>query len=105
MPTLDSILVFSPHGTDDFCRARILSTACPSPGTPSPEATRGTNHEVSDSLSHRTDRWAVNFLPGVWSERRPDDSPAARFAVFLANVRASLHPPFRSLSPCRTRLP
>ena len=28
----------------------------------------------------------------------PTSSPAARFAVFLANVRASLHPSFRSLS-------
>src|ERR1700733_9370805 len=72
----------SPHATDDFSYARILATACPSPGTTSPDATRGTNHEAFDFLSQRTDRWAVNFLPGVWSESRPDDSLAARFAVF-----------------------
>src|ERR1700719_762797 len=84
--------------------ARIISIVRPSPGTPSPDATRGTNHEVSDFLSHRTDRWAVNFLSGGWAERRPDDSPAARVAVFFANVRASLHPSFRSLSSCRARL-
>src|SRR5579872_3747173 len=80
-------------------------TVRPSPGTPSPDATRGANHEVSDFLSHRTDRWAVNFLSGVWSEKRPDDSPAARSALLFANVRASLHPSFRSLSSCRARLP
>src|SRR5271157_3082163 len=75
------------------------------PSGPRFHVTRGTNHEVSDFLSHRTDRWAVNFLPGGWSERRSDDPPTARFAVFFANVRASLHPSFRSLSPGRARLP
>src|SRR6202021_1651371 len=89
---------------DGFYGARIISIVRPSPRAPSPDATRGTNHEEFDFLSHRTDRWAVNFLPRVWSERRPDDSPAARLAIFFANVRASFHPSFRSLSPCRARL-
>ena len=104
-PTLHSIRAFSRHATGNFCHARILATACPSSGAPSPDPTRGTNHEEFDFLSHRTDRWAVNFLPGVWSERRPDDSLAARFAVFFANVQAALRPPLRSLSPGRSRLP
>jgi hypothetical protein len=34
---------------------RVVSIVRPSPGTPSPDTTRGTNHEVSDFLSHRTD--------------------------------------------------
>src|SRR5580698_1313265 len=93
------------HEADDFYSARVISVVRPSPGTASPDATRGKNHEVSHFLSHRADRWAVNFLPRVWSERRPDDSPAARLAIFFANVRASFHPSFRSLSPCRSRLP
>src|ERR1700722_13576867 len=105
MPALHSVLAFSPHATDDFCHAGILATACPSSGAPSPDPTRGKKHEASDFLSHNTDRWALHFLQRGWSERRPDDSPAARSAVLFANVRASLHPCFRSLSPGRARLP
>src|SRR5207244_3382568 len=38
-------------------------------------------------------------------ERRADASPAARTSVIIADVRAALRPAFRSLSPCRARLP
>src|SRR5262249_16305998 len=39
------------------------------------------------------------------SEGRADASPAARISLFIADVRAALRPAFRSLSPCRARLP
>src|ERR1700689_4842899 len=70
-----------------------------------PDAKKGTSHEISDFLSHRTDRWAVDLLPRGWAERRADLTAAARFAVFFANVRAALHTAVGALSPGRSRLP
>ena len=61
--------------------------------------------EYPDLLSHDTDRWALHLLQRGRPERRAYSSPAARATVFIADVRASLRPAFRSLSPCRARLP
>src|SRR5437764_13727227 len=71
----------------------------------SPATTRRTRYETPDFLSHDADRWAVDFLPAGWSERRVNDSAAARPAVLFTNVRAALRPALRSLSPRRARLP
>jgi pimeloyl-ACP methyl ester carboxylesterase len=83
------ILANLQHETAGCCNARIISIVCPG-------QRKGTFYEVSNFLSHNTDRWALHFLQRGWAERRADTSPAARFAVFFANVRASLHPSFRS---------
>src|ERR1700738_876636 len=66
---------------------------------------KGTSHGTPDFLSHDTDRWALHFLQRGRPQRRADASPAARTSLFIADVRASLRPAFRSLSPCRARLP
>src|SRR5881628_1942175 len=66
---------------------------------------KGTFHGTPDFLSHDTDRWALHLLPRGWSQRRAGASPTARTSLFIADVRASLRPAFRSLSPCRARLP
>src|SRR6267142_3104291 len=87
-----------PHGVDGFCDARIISIAGPGPG-------KGTARGTPDFLSHDTDRWALHLLQRGRPERRADASPAARTSLFIADVRASLRPAFRSLSPCRARLP
>src|SRR5438876_7016569 len=70
-----------------------------------PGSFQGTSHGTPDFLSHDTDRWALHLLQRGRSEGRADNSPAARASFFIADVRASLRPDFRSLSPCRARLP
>src|SRR6266516_3474978 len=66
---------------------------------------KGTFHGTPDFVSHDTDRWALHLLPRGWSQRRAGASPTARTSLFIADVRAALRPAFRSLSPCRARLP
>ena len=61
--------------------------------------------ETPDFLSHDTDRWALHLLLRGRPERRADASLAARAALFIADVRVSLRPAVRSLSPCRARFP
>src|SRR5258706_12778618 len=87
-----------PHGVGDPCDARIIAIAGPRPR-------KGTSRGIPDFLSHDTDRWALHLLQRGRPQRRADASPAARTSLFIADVRASLRPAFRSLSPCRTRLP
>src|SRR5438876_3358490 len=87
-----------PHVVGGFCDARIISIAGPSPG-------KGTSRGTPDFLSHDTDRGTLPLLQRGRPERRADASPAARTSFFIADVRASLRPAFRSLSPCRARLP
>src|SRR5439155_16283382 len=64
-----------------------------------------TSHQVPDLLSLNTDSRALDFLQRRRPEGRADASPAARISVIIADVRAALRPAFRSLSPCRARLP
>src|SRR5437660_7544640 len=66
---------------------------------------KGTSRGTPDFLSHHTDRWALHLLQRGRPQRRADASPAARTSLFIADVRAALRPAFRSLSPCRARLP
>src|SRR3989442_4620127 len=66
---------------------------------------KGTFHGTPDFLSHDTDRWALHLLQRGRPQRRADASPAAPTSLFIADVRASLRPAIRSLSPCRARLP
>src|SRR6185312_14130675 len=54
---------------------------------------------------HDTDRWALHLLPGGWPERRAGASPVARPSLLIADVRASIRPAFRPLSPGGARLP
>src|SRR6267154_6584874 len=84
-------------GASAFYDARNISTAGPGPG-------KGMSRETPDSLSHDTGRWALHLLQRGRVERRANPSPVARTPVFLADVRASLHPAFRSLSHGRARL-
>src|ERR1700675_2364789 len=86
------------HGISGSCSARIISIAGSSPR-------KGTSHGTPDVLSHHTDRWAVHFLQRSRPERRADASSAPRTSIIIADVRAALHPAFRSLSPGRARLP
>ena len=68
--------------------------------------TQGKNpQETPDFLSRDTDRWALHLLLRGRPERRADASLAARAALFVADVRASLRQAVRSLSPCRARFP
>src|SRR6266478_7789476 len=85
------------YGTGGFSDARNISAA-------GPRAGKGTPHETLDYLSHHTDRWALHLLQRSRSERRADGSTAARTSVFLADVRSSLRPAFRSLPPYRAGL-
>src|SRR5580693_2821931 len=71
---------------------------------PSPNG-NGEFYEISNTLSHDTNRWTIHLLQRGRPERRADDSAAAWTAVFIPNVRATLRPAFRSLSPGRARLP
>src|SRR6266567_1433680 len=99
---LDPMLAGLAHGFGGFCDACISSIAGPSiPCRPRKGTSRGTPY----FLSHDTGRWALHLLQGGWAERRADASPAARTSLVIADVRASLRPAFRSLSPCRARLP
>src|SRR5579864_247414 len=77
---------------------RILSGAGTSTG-------EGNADEPSDSLSHDSDRRAVDFLPGSRAEGRADDSPFAWSSLVVANVRAALRSSCRSLPLDRARLP
>src|SRR5437667_10838794 len=87
-----------PHVVGGFCDARIISIAGPSPR-------KGMSCGTPDFLSHDTDKWTLHLLQRGRPQRRADASPAARTSLFIADVRASLRPAFRSLSPCRARLP
>src|SRR5215470_16470869 len=86
-----------PHSTGGCYDAWIISIACPSPRNGTPRAT-------PDFLSHHTGRRPLYFLQRGRPERRADNSPATWLPLFIANVRASLRPAFRSSSPCRARL-
>src|SRR2546421_12397102 len=86
------------HRVGGVCDARIISLAGPGPG-------KGTSRGTPDFLSRDTDRRALYLLPGSRPERRADASPAARASLVIADVRASLRPAFRPLSPRRARLP
>src|SRR5215470_7616600 len=94
---MDSTLANLPHGTGGRCDARIISLAGPS-------SRKGTPRATPDFLSHHTGRRPLYFLQRSRPERRADDSPATRISLFIANVRTSLRPAFRSSSPCRARL-
>src|SRR5438876_9428677 len=84
------------HGIGGFYDAGIISIARPR---------KGRSHGTPDFLSHDTGRWALHLLQRGRSERRAYAAPVARTSLFIADVRAFLRPAFRSLSPCRARLP
>src|SRR5271155_2690928 len=85
------------HGVGGFGDAPIISIAGPS-------RRKGKSRGTSDLLSHGTNRWALDLLQRGRAERRASASAAARTPLFLANVRASVHAAFRSVSPRRARL-
>src|SRR5215469_964285 len=86
------------RGVGGFRDAPISSTAGPGPS-------KGRSRATPDFLSHKRDKWVLHLLQRGRSEGRADASPAARISLFIADVRAALRPAFRSLSPCRARLP
>jgi hypothetical protein len=90
-----------PHSVAVLCDARIIIKrwliACPG-------ARKGTLHGTADFSSHQTDRWTLHLLQRGRSGRRAGASPVTRTSPFVADVRASLRPAFRSLSPCRAGL-
>src|SRR5579864_231228 len=92
------MLAVRQHPIASFCDARFISIAGPSPG-------KGTSREVPDFLPHDTNRWTFNLPQRGWPKGRADNSPAARTSVIITDVRVSLRPASRWLSPCRARLP
>src|SRR5258705_12198854 len=90
------------HGVGGLCDARIISIFGPSPRK---GQRKGKPCGTPNFLSHDTVRWALYLLQRGRPERRADASPAARTSFFIADVRTSLRPAFRSLSSCRARLP
>src|SRR5262249_22346243 len=86
------------RGVGGLRDAPIASTAGPGPR-------KGKCRATPDFLSHNTDKRALHLLQRGRSEGRVDASPAARISLVIAHVRAALRPAFRSLSPCRARLP
>src|SRR6516165_2264575 len=87
-----------PHNAGGFYDAWSISFARPSPR-------KGTLRATPDFVSHDADRWPLHFLQRGRPERCADYSHATRISLFIANVRTSLRPTRRSLSPCRARLP
>src|SRR6266853_5391319 len=88
----------APDGTVGFRGARIISS-------PSSSRGKGTFHVKPDVLSHDPDRRPLHLLQRGRPEGCARPSAAAWTALFVTNVRASLFAAFRSLSPCRARLP
>ena len=80
-----------PPGPDGPGGARRIVIACPSPGR---GAFRGTRHRLSHDPDRRVSRSFTRGRP----ERRANASSAARTPFFIADVRASLRAPLRSLS-------
>jgi hypothetical protein len=95
---LDPMRAGRPRGVGAFCAARIISIAGPSSRKERP---------VEHPTFYRTTQ--IDGLSIFYREAGPkrcaDASPAARTSLFIADVRASLRPAFRSVSPCRARLP
>ena len=108
--------IFPPHsaGSDAYNShaqalvAAVLFSSFQSPG-PSPrkrprKGPKGTFHGTLHRISHRKGRRPHHLLPRSRPERCANPSPPARTPLFIANVRASLRPPFRSLPSHRARL-
>src|SRR6266481_8479621 len=87
----------SPQGASGFYDARNISTAGPRPG-------KGTARGALNLLSQHTDRWTVHLLQRGRAERRANAFAVARASFLIPDVRSSLHPAFRSLSPGSARL-
>src|SRR6267143_1947551 len=85
-------------GADDARFHRSVAIAGPGPR-------KGTSRGTPDLLSNNADRWSLHLLQRGRTERRADDAAPPRTPLFIADVRASLRPPVRSLSPGRARLP
>src|SRR5262249_13133051 len=86
------------RGVGGFRDAPIASTGGPGPR-------KGKSRATPDSLSHKRDKWLLRLSQRGGSEGRAAVLFPARFSLFIADFRAALRPPFRSLSPCRARLP
>src|SRR5262245_11375442 len=87
------------HGVDGFWGGAPITSS--DGASPAKEKSRGT----LDFLSHDTDRRAHHLLQRGRPERCADPPPTAWISFFIQDVRASLRPTFRSLSPRRARLP
>src|SRR5213080_1989573 len=85
-------------GADDARFHRSVAIAGPGPR-------KGTSRGTPDLLSYDTGRWPLHLLQRGGLERRAHAAAAARPSLFIADVRASLRPPVRSLSPGRARYP
>src|SRR6266849_1079145 len=85
-------------GAGGFHDARNISIA-------GAHAGKGTSRETPDSLSHDTGRRALHLLQRSWAERRTNAFAVARASILIPDVRAPALSAFRSLSPCRARLP
>src|SRR6266850_332735 len=70
-----------------------------------PDSRKRAFRGTPDFLSLDTHRWGVHLLQGGRPQGGADASPAARASLFIADVRGSLPPVVRPLSPCRARLP
>src|SRR3954463_6995255 len=96
--SLAPILAGFSYGAGAFYDARTFSTAGPRPG-------KGTSRETPDFLSHDTGRWTLHLLQRGRAERCANAFAVARASFLIPDVRAPVLSAFRSLSPCRLRLP
>src|SRR5467141_2030008 len=95
---LAPILAGFSHGAGGFYDARNISTA-------GAHAGKGTSCETPDSISHDKGRRALHLLQRGRAERRTNAFAVARASILIPYVRAPALSAFRSLSPCRARLP
>src|ERR1700722_10202649 len=94
-----------PYGPRRFCALLILSITGPIPRKHPRKGSKGTFHGTLDCVSHRKSRRPLHLLPRSRPERCANASSPPRAPLFIANVRTSVRPPFRSLPPHRARLP
>src|SRR5579859_1704237 len=53
---------------------------------------KGQQKRIADEfcgVPHKSDRWPIDFLPGIWCEEYADASPAPRTSVVVSNVRST----------------
>src|SRR5256886_10835618 len=70
-----------------------------------PDSRKRASRGTPDFLSLDTHRWGLHLLQGGRPQGGADASAAAWASRFIADVRGSLPPVVRPLSPCRARLP
>src|SRR6516225_3856022 len=95
-------LFSSPHSTrclQTYCMAWVIFVAFSS--SPLVETEARERPMEHPTLSHDTNQWDFHLAQRGRPKRRAGISPPARISLLVADVRASIRPAFRSLSPRR----